>query len=124
MECDFIGRVKIEQNRAFIRNLENVLSEIQNIKESDKNFTKTLCNNVLTDKKICRPSDIVLMKNPSVYPGGGDRDTICQFYYSETYSDILKPLPEKNDYQPQTLSALNNSVKLQKHTLCRSEVLA
>lgn len=108
------GEFKIEQNRAFIRNLENVLSEIQNIKESDKNFTKTLCNNVLTDKKFA-DRDIVLMKNPSVYPEEVIGNTICQFYLSETYSDILKPLPEKNDYQPQTLSALNNSVKLQKH---------
>ena len=55
------------------------------------------------------------MKNPSVYPEEVIGNTICQFYLSETYSDILKPLPEKNDYQPQTLSALNNSVKLQKH---------
>lgn len=108
------GEFKIEQNRAFIRNLQNVLSEIQNIKESDKKFTKALCNNVLTDKKFA-DRDIVLMKNPSVYPEEVIGNTICQFYLSETYSDILKPLPEKNDYQPQTLSALNNSVKLQKH---------
>ena len=103
------GEFKIEQNRAFIRNLQNVLSEIQNIKESDKTFTKALCNNVLTDKKFA-DRDIVLMKNPSVYPEEVIGNTICQFY-----SDILKPLPEKNDYQPQTLSALNDSVKLQKH---------
>lgn len=108
------GEFKIEQNRAFIRNLQNVLSEIQNIKESDKKFTKALCNNVLTDKKFA-DRDIVLMKNPSVYPEEVIGNTICQFYLSETYSDILKPLPEKNNYQPQTLSALNNSVKLQKH---------
>lgn len=108
------GEFKIEQNRAFIRNLQNVLSEIQNIKESDKTFTKALCNNVLTDKKFA-DRDIVLMKNPSVYPEEVIGNTICQFYLSETYSDILKPLPEKNDYQPQTLSALNHSVKLQKH---------
>ena len=73
-----------------------------------------LCNNVLTDKKFA-DRDIVLMKNPSVYPEEVIGNTICQFYLSETYSDILKPLPEKNDYQPQTLSALNDSVKLQKH---------
>lgn len=84
------GEFKIEQNRAFIRNLQNVLSEIQNIKESDKKFTKALCNNVLSDKKFA-DRDIVLMKNPSVYPEEVIGNTICQFYLSETYSDILKP---------------------------------
>lgn len=110
------GEFKIEQNRAFIRNLQNVLLEIKSTKElkKERTFIKSLCNNVLTDKKFA-DHDIMLMKNPSVYPEDFIKNTICQYYLAETYQDILKPIQGRNNYQPETLSAFNNHVKLQKH---------
>lgn len=79
-------------------------------------FVKGLCNGVLKDHKFA-DKNILLMKNPSVIPEEVISNTICQYYLSRIYKDILKEIPGQTGYTPQELSALNDDIKLEKHHL-------
>lgn len=110
------GEFKIEQNRAFIKNLQKVLMEVNTLQtnEPKKEFVISLCEGVLKDKKFA-DKDILLMRNPSVYPEKVISNTICQYYLSNTYKDILKKIPNQDGYKPEELEALNTDIKLEKH---------
>ncbi|MGN0290831.1 MAG: DUF262 domain-containing protein, partial [Lachnospiraceae bacterium] len=110
------GEFKIEQNRAFIQNLQKVLMEVNTLQSDNpkKDFVISLCEGVLKDKKFA-DKDILLMKNPSVYPEKVISNTICQYYLSDTYRDILKEVPNQDGYRAEELEALNADIKLEKH---------
>lgn len=110
------GEFRIEQNRAFIKNLQKVLMEVNTLQsdEPKKDFVISLCEGVLKDKKFA-DKDILLMKNPSVYPEKVVSNTICQYYLSGTYRDILKNVFDEEEYKAEELEALNPDIKIEKH---------
>lgn len=112
----FSGGFRIEQNRAFIHNLQQVLLEVNTLKDEvpKKEFVINLCENVLKDKKFA-DRKILLMENESVYPEKVISNTICQYYLSNTYQDILRNVFQKEGYKPHILGALNPDLKLEKH---------
>lgn len=110
------GGFRIEQNRAFIYNLQNVLLEVNTLRDEvpKKEFVINLCRNVLKDKKFA-DREILLMENPSIYPEKVIGNTICQYYLSNTYRDILQDVFEDNQYTVQRIETLNPDLKLEKH---------
>lgn len=112
------GEFKSEQNRVFVHNLTQILLEINSMdtEKEGMDFVKGLCNGVLKDHKFA-DKNILLMKNPSVIPEEVISNTICQYYLSRIYKDILKEIPGQTGYTPQELSALNDDIKLEKHHL-------
>lgn len=109
------GAFKIEQNRAFIHHLQNVLLEVNTLQGENpkKEFVINLCENVLKDQKFANKR-ILMMENPSVYPEKVIGNTICQYYLADTYRDILKDA-FADDYKAGRLEALNADLKLEKH---------
>lgn len=112
----FSGGFRIEQNRAFIYNLQHVLTEVNTLKDEvpKKEFVVNLCKNVLKDKKFA-DKEILLMENASIYPEKVIGNTICQYYLSNTYPDILQDVFGKNQYTVQRIETLNPDLKLEKH---------
>ncbi len=109
------GAFKIEQNRAFIHHLQNVLLEVNTLQGGNpkKDFVINLCNNVLKDQKFANKK-ILIMKDTPVYPEKVIGNTICQYYLADTYKDILKE-GVTDDYKAERLEALNADLKLEKH---------
>lgn len=109
-----------KQNQAFQESMKSLLSIIS--KEMNHEEEKKLDYIVhLTDRVFCNKEfadeEILLMENKYVKPEDTVGRTICQFYLSRTYMDILQGVSSKN-YKPGIISVFseeNRKEGLQRH---------
>lgn len=103
----FSGSFRLEQNTAFQSNLKELLKILCNMgtdKETKErpDYIISLCNKVFCDDKFAN-EDILLVDNLFIEPEDILSRTICQYYLSRTYSDMLKNGAETN-YEQKEIS--------------------
>ncbi len=116
----FSGAFRSEQNAAFQDNLKALLRIIamQESEEGSKpDYIIQLCNGVFCDEKFAN-EDILLVNNEFIDPSDTLTNTICQYYLSRTYSDILRKDVKLENYEKKQISVFTeykDKSKLQKH---------
>ena len=108
------GEFKKEQNKAFESNIKNVLICLNNIEKAfgKCDYIVNLANGVLSDHKFA-DKKILLMENPDYAPEDIIGNTICQFYLSRKYYDILKP---NGKYEPKEINIFTaDEERIEKH---------
>lgn len=116
----FSGEFRSEQNAAFQENLKALLKIIAK-QEKDKNtqadYIIKLCKGTFCDEKFAN-EDILLVNNEFIEPSETLTKTICQYYLSRTYSDILRKdvkIPNYEKKQISVFTEFQDNSKLQRH---------
>lgn len=116
----FSGTFRSEQNAAFQENLRALLRIIavqKSEEEAEPDYIIKLCNGVFCDEKFAN-EDILLVNNEYVDPSETLTNTICQYYLSRTYSDILRKDIKLENYEKKQISVFTefkDKSKLQRH---------
>lgn len=118
------GGFNREQNQVFQSNMKELLRIIAKVDSgigSPDDRPDYIVN--ISEKVFCNEQfaneEILLMENPYIKPEDIVTKTICQYYLSRTYQDILKEIPQKK-YVPATISVFSEEHSkegLQKHHL-------